>query len=450
MTRQKKSIMTSTGIIDLNGRWACHAERLFDGETVRDGLAVLIEGETIIDLLPVGELPRHIPLLAAPGCTVLPGLIDMHTHFMRWEGPLYLAYGVTTIRDVANPLDWILARRAEAWREPWPRIFCTGPALDGPVPHWPEIAWACLDQADARNKVQALADAGVDGIKLYVKLPGEWVAGMVDTAHAAGLPVMKHSTSGVLEPARAGIDEFFHLDGLFTDIWPDCPHGGWLDIWGCDGFEDTLPRQRQVADEIVRLGLITTPTLTVWDWFRRSLFCEQPLPEDAPYIPCTLVEWFTHDTTDPAKGARWARAIEHAQQFLGLLIERGAPILPGTDVPWTYHLPGHMLWRELAFLAAAGMTPLDTLRAVTARSAAALHAGRLGRLAPGYLADLVIVTGDPTREIPARPQISRVVKGGRVYAPAELLSIAEQTDYDIETEPLGKAFKRYFVTEAVG
>ena len=427
-----------------SGRWACHADRIFDGETVRNGAAVLIEGDTILDLLPVAEIPRGIPVLPAPGCTILPGLIDLHTHFMRWEGPLYLACGVTAVRDTANPLDWILARREESRREPWPRIFCTSPALDGPVAHWPELSWACADEADARRKVEMLADAGVDGIKLYVRLPGEWIPGMVETAHNAGLPVMQHCSAGVLAPARAGIDEFFHLDGLLPDIWPDCPHGGWLEIWGREGFEGTLDRQQQVADEITLLGLITTPTITVWDWFRRWRCREQPLPEDAPFLPRMLIEWFTLGEARPEQEELWARAIERALRFLGLLIERGAPILPGTDVPWTYHLPGHMLWRELAFLTAAGMTPLDALRAATAGAARALRADRLGRLAPGCLADLVIVAGDPTQQIPDRPAVTHVVKGGQVYDPTELLSSAKEATYDLETEPLGQAFKRYF------
>lgn len=430
-----------------SNRWACHADRIFDGETVRHGAAVLIEGDTILDLVPLAEIPRGIPVLSVPGCTILPGLIDTHTHFMRWEGPLYLACGVTAVRDTANPLDWILARREESRREPWPRIFCTGPALDGPTAHWPELSWACADEADARRKVQMLADAGVDGIKLYVRLPGEWIPGMVETAHAAGLPVMQHCSAGVLAPARAGIDEFFHLDSLLADIWPACPHGGWLEVWGREGFEETLDRQQQVADEIANLELITTPTITVWDWFRRWRCREQPLPEDAPFLPRTLTEWFNIGEAQPQQEAVWARAIERALQFLGLLIERGAPILPGTDVPWTNHLPGHQLWRELAYLNAAGMSPLAALRAATAGAARALRADRLGRLAPGHLADLVIVNGNPTQRIPERPAVTHVIKGGRVYEPSELLSLAGTATGDIETEPLGQAFKRFFADE---
>ena len=428
-----------------SGRWACKADRVFDGETVRDGAAVLIEDDAILDVVPAAEIPHGISVLSFPGGTILPGLIDLHTHFMRWEGALYLAYGITAIRDTANPLDWILARRAESGREPWPCIFCTGPALDGPVAHWPEISWACRSEADAQDKVRALADAGVDGIKLYVKLPGEWIPGMVKAAHAAGLPVLQHCTAGVLASARAGVDEFFHLDGLLADIWPDCPHGGWLEVWGRDGFEQTLDRQQRVADEIARLGLVTTPTLVVWDWFRRWRLREQPLPEAAPFLPRALADWFAVGEARPDDADLWARGIERALQFLGLLLERKATILPGTDVPWTYHLPGHLLWRELAFLTAAGMSPLDALRAATSRAARALRTDRLGRLAPRCLADLVIVSGDPTQRIPDPPDVTCVIKGGQIHQPSELFSAAGE--YDLLSEPMGQAFKRFFVDE---
>lgn len=412
---------------------------------MRQGLAVLIEGERIAAVLPLGEIPAGVPVLAAPGCTLLPGLIDMHVHFMRWEGPLYLAYGVTAIRDVANPLEYILAARAEAPRQAWPRIFTTGPALDGPLAHWPEISRGCADLADACRQVRELAAAGVDGIKLYVRLPAEWVADIVTTAHEVGLPVMMHcQAQGVLASGRAGIDEFFHLDGLMGDIWPDCPVGGWLELWGHEAFPTTWERQQQVADEIARLGLIITPTLTVWELFCRMLFQQQPEADDAPYLPRQLVTWLTSTEVEPELGAQWSRAIEHAQRFLGLLIERQVRVLSGTDVPWTHHLPGHLLWRELAFLTSAGMTPLDALRAATAQAARTLRTDELGRIAPGCQADLMLVDGDPTQAIPARPTIAAVVKAGRVYDQATLLAMATRDAGDIALEPMGQALKRIY------
>lgn len=425
-------------------RWACVADRVFDGERVISANAVLIDGNRVAGVLPGAHLPQGTPILSAPGCTILPGLIDTHTHFMRWEGPLYLAYGVTTVRDVANPLTWILARRREAASHPWPRLFTTGPALDGPSPHWPELSWSCTDLADGRAKIRDLRQAGVDGIKLYVRLPLEWIHGMVDEAHAAQLPVMMHPPGGgCLPAARAGIDEAFHLDGLLEELWPESP-GGWLERWGRDDFPADSERAQQVADEIARLGMIITPTLTVWDFMRLASSRYDYAPEDRDYLPHQLVEGFLPAEAAAATATLWTRALDRARQFLGLLIDREVPITAGTDVPWTFHLPGHMLWREMAFLVESGMTPIQALRAATTTAARALGIADIGRLAPGTCADLVIVDGDPTHRLPPRPAVRHVVRGGQLFQPAAILDSAGSYQKGLAHEPMAQAFQRYF------
>lgn len=116
--------------------WACCGDRLFDGEQARPGCAVIVRDAVIADIVPAGSVPAGMRTVSVPGGTILPGLMDTHVHFGRWQGPLYRADGVTTVRDVGNDLAWILAQRAEASRQPWPHIVCTGPMLDGPHPHW--------------------------------------------------------------------------------------------------------------------------------------------------------------------------------------------------------------------------------------------------------------------------------------------------------------------------
>ena len=115
------------------GRWACCSDRLFDGDQVQRGWAVIVEGPSIVATMPAAALPPDMPTLSISGGTILPGLVDVHVHFGRWQGPLYLAWGITTVRDVGNDPEWILARRAEAPLHPWPRLVCVGHMLDGPV-----------------------------------------------------------------------------------------------------------------------------------------------------------------------------------------------------------------------------------------------------------------------------------------------------------------------------
>ena len=107
------------------------ADRIFDGDHVLENCAVLIEGKVIADVIPLAELPAAIPVQHYADCTLIPGLIDTHMHFMRWQGPLFLAYGVTAVRDTGNDLAWILQCRDEWPQRDWPRILCLGPLLDG-------------------------------------------------------------------------------------------------------------------------------------------------------------------------------------------------------------------------------------------------------------------------------------------------------------------------------
>jgi len=425
------------------GRWAVHADRIFDGERVRTGEAVLVAGDTIVDVTPIAEVPPHTPITPFPGCTLLPGLIDLHAHFMRWEGPHFLAHGVTTIRDVGNRLDWILDRRAEWGANPWPRICTFGPILDGPTPLHGDCARACRDADEARQAVAETADAGVDGIKLYVGLQPEWLPGMVDEAHSRSLHVAMHcGTASALVAGAAGIDEFFHLDGLLADIWPDNP-GGWLSAFGLPGFGERLDQQNHVADRIKELGMIATPTLAWWDTNWRALSPGYPTAEDVEDIPEDIATWLCANCEPNLEAAdTWRRALATAQQFVALLLEREVVVLPGTDVFCGLLRPGQSLWKELALLVECGMSPIDALRAATSAAAACLNDDRLGRIAPGAAADLVVVRGDPTRGTPVRPEMTLVVRAGKTFAPNDLLVSARRDARNAAGDPWQAAFRR--------
>ena len=96
------------------GVFALAADRLFDGERILLNHAAMVAGGVVTQILPRHSVPADIPLMSEPQTTMIPGLIDVHTHFMRWQGPIFLAFGVTAIRDAGNDLDWILAQRKKA------------------------------------------------------------------------------------------------------------------------------------------------------------------------------------------------------------------------------------------------------------------------------------------------------------------------------------------------
>ena len=423
-------------------RTAYAARWLYDGTRVLENHAVIVEDSTISTVLPVADLGPNIPLQHHAGCTLIPGLIDTHMHFMRFQGPLFLAYGVTTVRDTGNDLEWILQCRREWPQQTWPRLICLGPLLDGTPPGHPLVARPINDPDDALAAVRQTAAAEVDGIKLYASIEAAWIPAMVRESHAAGLKVSMHCLPhGVLVAGRAGVDEFYHLDGILADIWPEHPPG-WLSVWGHPDFGKTWDRQQQVADAIAAMGLTSTPTLAYWDSQWRMRQEAGPFPAEGRYMPADLFRWAAAEP-DSELGATWRRALEAAQRFQGLLLAREVPVLAGSDTPCGGILPGQSLWRELALLVEAGLEPIGALEAATAAAADFLERPELGRLQKGAAADMAIVHGDLRQGIPDRPQIELVVRGGATYRPDQLLHAAETIDSSWRDDPWGRQFAQH-------
>jgi imidazolonepropionase-like amidohydrolase len=425
---------TTDGVVAYSGA------RLFDGERAVVNHAVLVKDGMVLDVVPYDSVPQAVTHYREQDCTLLPGLIDIHVHFMRWQGSQFLASGVTTVRDAGNSLKWILDRRGEWEEKRWPRILCLGPLLDGPAPVHEVVGRPCTDLAAAVIAVQETVKAGVDGVKFYVGLPPEWLPAMVKAGHAAGRRVSMHCAGGgALAAARAGVDEFFHLAGILTNIWPAAPPG-WLDVWGLPEFGRTIDRQRAVADRIRASGITATPTLAYWDsqWRIRTA---DPLEQlDLRRTPPAMVEW-QKVPFDRASSDQWRRAMHAAQSFVGLLLERDVPVLAGSDVPCGPVPPGRSLWRELSLLAGAGMSPLQALRAATSDAGQFLGRRDLGRLTPGSTADMVFVRGNPLAAIPSQPDIASIVRNGSVLRPEDLLITDQESLAD---EPWAVQFKRHW------
>jgi len=409
--------------------YVCQADRVFDGRSVREGYSVVVRKGLVAAVVSQARTPSDLPLVEMPGCTIIPGLIDCHVHFMRWQGSLYLAAGVTTIRDTGNDLDWILDCRKE-WRDrDWPRILCTGPMVDGPKSGW-GISRCCPDAESSARIIGELASRGVDAIKIYASFPLEWLPSALAAAGSAGLPTCMHPLSAdMVSAAAAGVEEFFHLDGLMDRLWPDHPPG-WLDLWGDPHVSEALKRQRETADRIAELGSVITPTLSYY----RS---RQEIVGDPSLLPSRARSWFVKvfEELDEHR-AEWRRALASVQGFVGLLAERGVPILSGTDVPWV--LPGQSIWTEMSLLAESGLGPIGALESATSLSAEHLRLPRAGVLEEGAYADLVFVRGDPTRSVPENPEVPLVVRGGRIYRTADLVIRAKEEDADPREDPWGK------------
>ncbi|MFH1007126.1 MAG: amidohydrolase family protein [Candidatus Latescibacterota bacterium] len=263
---------------------------------------------------------------------------------------------------------------------------------------------------------------------------------MVQEVHAHGLKASIHCLqTGLLAAAQAGVDEFFHLDGILTDVWPDHPPG-WLDVWGLPGFDETLDAQEKEADQIARFGMTATPTLAYWR-SRWRIHVADCFREEARYVPPEIVAWQGGGEKNQQAGDQWCRALEAAKRLTGLLLKRNVPILPGTDVPFAAVCPGRSLWQELSLLVGSGMCPLRALQTATLDAADFLDRPMLGRLAPGAVADFAIVRGDPTARIPEDPHLVATVHNGVIHHPEKLLAQAQKAAGTVTKDPWSAQFR---------
>ncbi len=410
--------------------------RLFrssDGSLIEEGVVVLA-GERVACSGEAGacQWPEETPVHPFPGSTILPGLIDLHVHARPHYVGAFLSAGVTTIRDANNDLETVRALRSA---EHAPRIFASGPLLDGPDAFFAQFpgsepghpARQSLDRImpvivenpeEARSAVAALADAGVDLIKLYEQIDPVAFRAAVDEAREHGVPVaadigtaftrgLSGATMDIVDAAEAGVTTVEHFSGLALAYQR---RGG-------DPFDPELDEAvlDAIARALVDSGTAFVPTVAT------------PIQAEAPET-LALDDLPGLAGMEPHLEAGWAMArqmgemgrdalqaeLRLVEALFGRLHEGGARIGAGSDLPAAPGMmPGWGLHQELEALARMGMTPAEALRAATSVAAGILGDTSLGHLEPGAQADLVVVRGDPTSEITATRQVEAVWFGGR-------------------------------------
>ncbi len=411
--------------------------RLFDGvsDHALDGATVTVaDGRIATVTVGAGRPPRGARVVEGRGHTLLPGFVDMHSHLVSALGArLYLANGVTTVRFAGNDPDEVgaLAARIEAGRIPGPRVVSLGPLLDGVSPDYPALSWPLASAEDARAAVRRLArEYRVRGIILTQKPAREVVAAAVAEAHRLGLDVTGQTWSlSAREAVTLGFDGLENTSRL-----PEAPgtlpepcllgyraipqRGAMLGrLWA----RADPARLAALGHRMARAGTYLTPTLAGMDAIAGLSTGAIRRDADTRALPAAaraeLLRWlrdrFFSQGWTPADFAAWRRGIRRYQRFLGGFLRLGGRVLVGTDS--LKPCPGFLYHAELARLAACGQPPAAVLRAATAAAADTLGRADLGRVAPGALADLVLVRGDPLRRLADARAVRAVVVGGRLH-----------------------------------
>lgn len=405
----------------------------YGGPVLENG-TVLVSGERIIAVGPSSDIdvPAGTRIVSTEGMTVMPGLCDMHVHlqllghgdYERWD-ELYgdaneevmaiaagqlLRAGVTCARDLGGPLDELVAtkRGIAEGRIPGPRLFISGPFLQRAAyePWQEDYRWGVNGADDATRKTRRLIDAGVDVIKLIDQdqLTSEEVAAIVETAHAAGLPVVAHAHR--MEEIRVGlehgVDNFEHTGlGTAPGYPPDVIQAlSELNsaMWWTPTISPLYIMQytgeifpERLDDPSWRVGMSEEMS----DEIRASL-------QDIPHLPYY---------------ALFPSRIPLLPVKFGQLRETGVRMLIGTDsgIPSMFHTDS--TWREMVKWVELGVPAMEVIQSATLWPARFLgQDADFGTVEVGKLADLIVVPGDPLTDMGVLRQPVVVVKGGEVVA----------------------------------
>jgi imidazolonepropionase-like amidohydrolase len=406
---------------------------LFDAESgvLRPGTTVLVVGDRIAAVGADGTvaIPAGAEVVDAAGKTLLPGLFDMHAHVGDLDGLMNLAAGVTSVRDLANDTDSLFARR-----DRWDRGEAVGPRLasaagfiDGPGPYAGPSKVLVDTPEEALAAVDKYAEQGYQQVKLYSSLLPELVPVIAERAHAKGMRVSGHIPAYMVaeQAVRQGYDEIQHLNMIALNFWPD--------------VEDTRTPARftEVAKRAAGLDLdseavrsfiellrvrdvVVDPTINIFE----SMFTDRAGVMSAGYqavadrLPPVVRRGLYAGGLPVPEGMdeTYRASFRKMLELLRRLHEAGVRLVPGTDAP-----AGFALHRELELWAEAGIPVVEVLQAATIGSARVAGRGaELGSVAPGKLADLALVDGDPTQDLAALRRVTTVVRGGTVYDAAAL------------------------------
>src|SRR6516162_8324055 len=383
---------------------------------------VLIEGGVITAVGPRSQvsIAKDATILDASGKYAIPGLWDMHAHYEQVEwGPIYLAAGVTSVRDVGNEFEFIRTLHDEldgkGRQAIGPHLEFAG-VVDGPGPISVGVTTAETPE-QAVQWVEKYKAAGAKQIKIYSSVKPEVVKAITAAAHLRGMTVTGHIPEGMtaIEGVNDGMDQINH-------IAYELPYFA-RTVLGPDGKPDRAqapvpelngPRVKDLISTLQFHHTVLDPTVSLYQLFLHTKPLEQVEPGIA-HLPPQLREALD---SPPATGDKAALAEARWQAMMAslrLLHAAGVPIVAGTD----QGIPGYSLHRELEVYVEAGFTPLEALQAATIVAARALGVeNESGSLEIGKRADVVLLNNDPLADVHNTRAVWRTVSQGAVYDPA--------------------------------
>jgi imidazolonepropionase-like amidohydrolase len=411
------------------------------GAPARDDQTVVIRDGNIAAVGSAASVsaPEGATVIDGAGKSLLPGLVMMHEHLYYPTGPgvygqlgesfvrLYLAGGVTTMRTGGNVngfMDFVLKRRIDAGEVPGPSLDATAPYLNGPNTFLQMNS--LKDAADAVRQVDYWADMGATSFKAYMQITRAELGAAVEEAHKRGLKITGHLCSVTYaEAAGLGIDNLEHGFMAATDFvgakQPDvCPGQGTGQQTIAALDPDGAPF-KQLVKLLVDRHVALTSTLTVFETFTPG----RPLPPGLDVLLPELSQQFlsVYARTATNKNSVYATLFPKGRALELAFARAGGTLLAGTDPTGSGGvIPGYADQRQIELLVESGFTPVEAIKIGTLNAAAYLgRESRIGSIAAGKQADLMLVTGNPASNISDIRNVDTVFHQGVGFDSSKLI-----------------------------
>jgi hypothetical protein len=436
VSRRRLGEVSRDATVHSGGTLVVRDVRVFDPETraVSGLCTIVVRDGTIVEVADVASAAADVApttVVNGAGRIALPGLHDMHAHLTATTSLLYIAAGVTSVRDMGNDNHKLgeLTAAISSGQLVGPSVVAAG-FLEGRSPFSARYGRVVGSLDEALEAVAWYDDHGYPAIKIYNSFSPDWVRATAEEAHRRGMRVMGH------------VPAFMNADQAIADGYDEVTHLNQLALgWVLEPHEDTRTPLRMTA--LGRMARLDTNSERVQDTMRtmvqkgigldttvgllEALLCSrarQVTPGAAPvfhHLPAgyrrTLLR--THLPHQSAQDLDdYSAGFQRLLEVLLRLHQLGVPLWPGTD-----DVTGVSLHRELELYVAAGISAGEALAIATARSA--LHLGRgetHGVLEAGRVADFILVDGDPTEDISAIRRLALTVVEGRAVVPARIFS----------------------------
>lgn len=401
--------------------------RVFDAKSgkVVDGQTVVVEGGKISKIGKAKSIsaPANARVIDGSGKMLLPGLWDNHAHYSMSQGLYHLAGGVTNIKDMANDFDLPdVKKKVDGDILLGPEISLMSGFIDFAGPYAGPTGKIVKSLDEGIAAVDFYADKGYQQIKLYSSIPVEWVKPLAAEAHKRGLKVVGHIPS-FMTAERAvndGYDQIIHMNMVMLNFMGDT-----VDTRSMGRFIKVAERARNInvnGPEVKRFvkllkdkNIVVDPTMAIFE----GMFTNEPGKLAAGYQP--VLAMFPPEfrrglytgglPTMKGHEAEYKASFDNMLRMLKVLHTNGITFVPGTD-----DFPGFALHRELELYAKAGVPNKEVLQKATLISArVAGKESELGSVEVGKKANLILVDGDPVKNISDIRRVELTMKWGHLY-----------------------------------